>query len=117
MTNFFGTRQQPYSRSRNGRPIGINHSPTNLRRLGRTYPTENSSKNERDTSREPHHSSFARERVIGDGSRRSPGLRVRTLVHFCHQPSQFPSGQQLFPRLQLRGSAGFTPASQSSSRR
>jgi len=28
-----------------------------------------------------------------------------------NRPSQFPSGRLLFPRLQLRGSAGFSPAS------
>jgi hypothetical protein len=67
--------------------------------------------------------SFPREKVIGDGSRRSPGLRVRTRLSPLHAAS-FPgffSNSKRFsvngrecPRLQLRGSAGFAPASHSS---
>ena len=48
-----------------------------------------------------------------DGSRRSPGLRVRMSDTRISPPAfpGFPSGRGQFPRLQLRGSAGFAPAS------
>src|SRR5947208_2415111 len=50
------------------------------------------------------------------GMRRSPGLRVRMLYPEITYglPGFGPSGRRRFPRLQLRGSAGFSPASLSS---
>src|SRR2546430_15910140 len=75
------------------------------------------------------HSSFSRERGLVWTVR--AGLlawRVRTLRgDFAHEfqypaiatglPRITPGDRRQFPRLQLRGSAGFSPASQSSSRR
>src|SRR5579864_2692752 len=51
-----------------------------------------------------------------DGSRRSPGFASKDgfTIRSRPRPSRFPSGRGQFPRLQLRGSAGFAPASQSS---
>jgi len=67
-------------------------------------------------------SSFARERGLENSSRRSPGLRGAEIgvrrAPYVYAAAAFPdhsSGQLQFPRLQLRGSAGFSPASQSSS--
>src|SRR5438309_7476043 len=50
------------------------------------------------------------------GMRRSPGLRVRMLYPEITYglPGFGPSDRRRFPRLQLRGSAGFSPASLSS---
>jgi hypothetical protein len=49
-----------------------------------------------------------------DGSRQSPGFASEDsfLSDECNQPSQdYPVTDCEFPRLQLRGSAGFSPAS------
>ena len=42
----------------------------------------------------------------------TPSPASQSFIHFCNQPSQIQSSGRLrCPRLQLRGSAGFAPAS------
>src|ERR1700680_4757845 len=62
------------------------------------------------------HSSFDTRKGLGvDGSRRSPGFASEdgySTSDKCRRPSRvYPSDRLRFPRLQLRGSAGFSPAS------